>query len=791
MSTRRAIILATTLLFVALFQWWFLGLSYANYSSMASSGGLTDLYLEALLKGHSYLPLRGESESISQGERYQILDASYFGSHVYLYFGITPFVITLIPWHLLNGTYLSDSACIFGFTEIGYLFYGLSLWLLFRSERRPLMDFLLAPAFLLTVACSGTWALMARPAIYEVEGACAYACFAGSITSLVAFTCARTNNRFFLMGAALFAGLAMGCRPNFLPAILLIGASIGWLSWDSKRTASANVLAFLFSCIPLLTVGILLATWNYERFGNILEFGYHYTGFAVYNPLLISLHADNVLYNLHRYLFGAFRFGHYFPFIEGISAGPFPLPLRTHEPDTEVYGCMILFPALLYITFSFLKHRALSCLLLFCAAGNLAYLSGLGFATYRYPPDFLGALAFAAAVGICNMPSYSSISGRLLSMGILISVFLWSLSLSICEATSIATITNLFDQRRPHDFRVLSTPFNETAFIVEHVLDTGPRSIRLKLIFPHSKYGNVEPIAVIGDAGSQDFVYLYYEGTNSVQVGLESSGNGGPVSAPLSIDYKKPHTIDISLGSFLPPDDHSLLTKMPSSEISFARNYVHIAIDGQFVLDGSAPLHPTRGRIIIGMSPDDSAFGRQFTGEILNVQRPLLSQTGVFPKWDSQQFGPLQILLKLKPMPIGTRQPLVSVGYRPKGGVLFLESLAFGEVRFGWGQYNQDPIYSEAVNWDYQRAHRIEFTAGSLLPPTESSIWSPRKADGQRENMKLVFGVALDGYELWQRTQSIPDASPASVLVGRNGLTESGIAGALNAEIISVARGAW
>ena len=788
---RRAIVLLSILLAAGLFQAWFLDVSPSNIAAKNSSGTLTDAYTEALAMGQSSLLIQPDAHSTWESRKFQILDASYFENRVYLCFGITPFAVLMVPWHRLTGTFLSQGACILILTQIGYLMYGCALWLVLRYDRRPKMDWLLAAGLLATIVGSSTWPLMARPAIYEIEAACAYACFASAVACLVAAHGSRESTRLLLGCAAFFAGITIGCRPNYFPAVALIAGAIGYLSWKSEASPSKRTRALLLCWAPLAVVGVALAAWNYERFSSIFEFGYGYTGFAQSHPDLIRFSPGNVLYNLNRYLVGGFRLSHYFPFIDGVREVRFPLPRATHEPVDQLYGSLILFPVLAYAFLPCFKEGAMRGFLLLMAAANLLLLSGYGFGTYRYPADYLGIASFAAGLGICCIPRVASRFGRIAATGLLVPVLCWSVVSCVCEAASIGRTTNLMDVNRAGDFAALSYPFNKVAFLTERLAKSGPRAIRLSLALPTDKYGRVEPIVVDGDAGLQDFIYFYYTGPGEIQVGFEATGYGGLVSGPRKLDYSQPHMVDISLGSFLPPDHHPLLQPLSNGEISFARGFVHVEIDHQTFLEGAARLHQTRSRILIGESPDDAAFGERFTGKLLRVERPLLRDAGIYPNWRPSLFGPVALTVKLKPMPVGSRQPLVCLGFRPAGGILFVESLPLGRIRLGWETYNGEPVYSQPIDWSYGQSHRLEFHAGSLLPPLDSSVWAPDVAMKERVESKRFMRCILDGREAWSLERETPDVSPSSVVIGRNDLLQSNIADTLNGEVTSVAREAW
>jgi hypothetical protein len=68
--------------------------------------------------------------------------------------------------------------------------------------------------------------------------------------------------------AGLFLGMAVACRPFMLLALPFF--ALEW--WREGRRPSA-LLHFL---VPLVTIGIVLASYNYVRFEDIFEFGHKY-----------------------------------------------------------------------------------------------------------------------------------------------------------------------------------------------------------------------------------------------------------------------------------------------------------------------------------------------------------------------------------------------------------------------------------------------------------------------------------------------------------------------------------
>jgi hypothetical protein len=267
-------------------------------------------------------------------------------------------------------------------------------------------------------------------------------------------------------------------------------------------------------------------------------------------------------------------------------------------------------------------------------AGNFIFLSSLTMSCYRYPADFLGPLLLVTGIGICTAPLASPISRAIFRFGAWV-LTIFGLAASLAVAASIAQITELFDTRRPDAFTAMARPANIIGYEIERLTGAGPKCLVLDLIFPPNKFGSSEPALVVGENGSQDFVYFYYAGPGQLKVGFESMGLGGTVSKPVSIDYGKPHNIVVSLGSFLPPEGYPSIAVIPKAELELERRTIAVSIDGSTVLLTTVHLHRPEAQIFVGSSPFDSAFGQRFTGKIIHERWiPLSNQLQKIPPAD-------------------------------------------------------------------------------------------------------------------------------------------------------------
>ena len=572
----------------------------------------------------------------------------------------------------------------------------------------------------------------------------------------------------------------MGCRPNYLPAVALLVAALAWRSGKTEREFRLRRWAGIF--LPLILVGILLAAFNYHRFGRPTEFGFRY---QLGNPdrrAYSLVHVQNLPYNLHRYLVGRPRLERYFPFIDGEAPGPLPLPPTHVELTDEVYGCLWLFPVILFAGFALLgpqstERRAARWLaggLGFVSLANLLLLAGFGNGCYRYPIDFLGPFSLVAALGVLAALSLSRGIVRGLWTALLLPFLAWSAAAAFCQTISISEHYNSFSTARPQDFLQAARPFNALVYAWERASGSGPRALRITVLLPRGPYDTQETLFVTGPRGLQDFCYVRYNSAGHIQVGFQSSGHGGPESGLVPVDYGRPHTFEFDYGSFLPPDDHPRLRGLAPGDRELDRRSITVLLDGQPVLDGWTDFNPAHGLFFVGKNPlDPAALGADFGGQILKVEHPLLPIPASPSRWQAAAYGPLSMSFGVTPVTLGISDPIVSLGHRHQGGIIVLERVSVDQARFGWTNTDLKKEWSPPFNWNEAPAeamHQVRVAIGSLLPPITSSLWPATVSAAARTEAKGTLRIWLDGKLVWTLRTDFPDVAPSTVAVGQDRL---------------------
>ena len=143
-------------------------------------------------------------------------------------------------------------------------------------------------------------------------------------------------------------------------------------------------------------------------------------------------------------------------------------------------------------------------------------------------------------------------------------------------------------------------------------------AIDLSVLFPQEALGASEPLVVTGVTGAGDILYVRYLDGTHVGLGFDHWGVGGFSGPPVKVDFNQSHRLEITIGFLYP------------AGVSAARAVlVRVKLDGQVVLDGTSPCHPSDpGAIQVGRNPiGGSTCGPIFTGRILSLRHlPLAGQ---------------------------------------------------------------------------------------------------------------------------------------------------------------------
>jgi hypothetical protein len=243
--------------------------------------------------------------------------------------------------------------------------------------------------------------LLTRALFYEIAIASGYACtMSGAFWTYRALS-GRGRTCLQLALASLSFGLAVGCRPDLvLNAPIPVAAAL-LIAWRSRGKAPGSRSIFQMaaaSAVPAACIGILLAVYNYERFGNPSEFGVSYsvnTFMTGTQPLFSTAY---LWPNIHWYYLTLPALSPFFPYVFPENAYFGPAAFRWGEIihgqfPVLVLGAWVLFAALLLrkrLRFEWMG--AYLCLLAWMFLALFAAICAIGFRGDRYMVDFQPAL---------------------------------------------------------------------------------------------------------------------------------------------------------------------------------------------------------------------------------------------------------------------------------------------------------------------------------------------------------------------------------------------------------------
>lgn len=249
--------------------------NYQQYDKLVDA---LEAHRYALLETpHHYLEKDGDPYDMKLREERQydyLWDTAYYNGQYYVYFGVVPAVVVLLPFKQLTGEYLALDYPILVFSVLFLIgIYGIYSLLVKRCFPKISFGLYWAGLFLLVTSLNLTWCLR-RTLVYELAITSGI-CFA--VWGLFFVLLSANNERlrpvcFFLSGT--FSAFAVGCRPTMIfVSIPVFVSGFCLLKSDEKMLRVKNVFIFL---LPYLLIGAALMKYNYERFDDPLEFGITY-----------------------------------------------------------------------------------------------------------------------------------------------------------------------------------------------------------------------------------------------------------------------------------------------------------------------------------------------------------------------------------------------------------------------------------------------------------------------------------------------------------------------------------
>ncbi len=335
---------------------------------LISKGHYSDYYsrmVPQILKWKFYLPdvpekkllaLKDPYDPSQRNNIYFLWDASLYKGKYYVYFGVTPLLVSYTPFYYLTGYYLFESIwlCLYVFAGVFFAYKTILHLLSYISREASFAERL--GIFCICSFSSFYPFILRRPAVYEIAIGSAF-CFTWMscyfyIKAIKAIAYRKTNLAF----SGFAWGLAIGSRPTtgvlvfffFVPVILdvlALNKNASCIKETFKKIAyrffykKIEVTAFL---IPLFFVVGFILYYNFIRFENPFEFGNSYQ-LTLCNAKDLSPSVGRVLNGILHFLLTPPRFSALFPFIQ-VPGGTKLSFLRYHPINHEptlgfLYAC--------------------------------------------------------------------------------------------------------------------------------------------------------------------------------------------------------------------------------------------------------------------------------------------------------------------------------------------------------------------------------------------------------------------------------------------------------------------
>jgi len=417
---RHRLAILAAVLIVGLYYRWDARAATGRFVFGYDLDGFYDFLGQAFARGHLYLPIEPSPQLLALKDPYdpkvdnsiRRQDMVLYRGRYYLYFGAAPAVLLFAPWRLVTGHDLPENFAGFLLCLGGFLFAAGALMRVFALARARPPAWMLAALLLGLGFCQSVPFLLNRIFVYEIAIAGGYLCVSAGLYFLARGLPLDEARWQWLAASGLAFGAAVACRPHLVLVGAIAAGGVVIVAARGRRPRAAA--AFLAAWI---VVGALIALYNFERFGNPLEFGFRYQ-LAGPGQNRIELGVRNLLPGVYYMLLARPEFSSVFPWMRMVFRFPFdsaerhPLPPEYFvEPSV---GALWLAPFLIAAFWipSVKRLRRVApdacaaetrAVLWIATAGGAAvllFLMSTHLSTQRYEVDFLPLLVFAALASL-------------------------------------------------------------------------------------------------------------------------------------------------------------------------------------------------------------------------------------------------------------------------------------------------------------------------------------------------------------------------------------------------------
>lgn len=735
-----------------------------------------NLLVDGFLDGHLYMKDEPDPQLLAlppaqrPGNAPYKLDASLYGGHYYLYFGVTPVITLGLPYGLLTGHDFPEALAGVVFMGLGFALATV-WWLGLRRDFFPRLGGGWTVLGVVAIGiCTAAPSALRRPLFYEVAIGAGYAF---SMLALWAATKAwrrPAQSSWWLALAGVAVGLAVGSRANLAPAgvALLCAAAWGVRRGRNGPRWRAVLVALLAAGGGAGAVGAGLAGYNYARFGSITEFGHHHQ--LGINPKQM-FRAENLGHNFSLYYLTPPALNGYFPFVAQADEGAKPSDYIGREHAHGEWLWSLVFVAAVSGAMAAWKRRRgdggaegwLKLLLLpvvwFGVSGLVVGLTGVR--SNRYMLDFHPALVLATlgamAAGLVGLDGWRRWALGLLAAVLLPAAILFNVLASLGSH-------RFFQGTAPVTYARLATWADGVAWPLLRAWGEPVGDREVSFYWPaKGGRGGREILLTTGTMDFRDTIFLDYDRRERVRL-IAQHGEYGEVAGEW-FDYAaaKRSTLRISGSLLLPGTGHPWYGNRPMEEREALKRRLRVSVDGRLRFDREMPSFEA--------APHQMEWGgtKRAAGWIERV-----TAVGPDEAWlraRERAVGAVRLRLKLPTNRFGWVEPLVQ-----SGGLDAFDSLAVRYVRPGVVQLLHDQIggggrWSEEFSVDYDQLQRVEV---SLPAANDQGLWEAIKPGSEQVSPRSMR-VRWNGREVFRSILPILPARPLSVTLGVNWWNASGV----------------
>lgn len=564
-------------------------------------------------------------------------DATYYDGHYYLYYGVAPLVTLMLPFRLITGADLPIALATFCFS-CGGLLVSLVLWQMIREKYFRSTDGIVTWAGILILGVTNLVpVLLRRTLVYELPIASGY--FYSMLTMLALFLCLHSVRHTVLWGvvASFSLGLAVASRLTYLFTIPVLLIPLYWLWREKAREGNRRIPWGMVAAavLPIASIGMLMAVYNYKRYGQFGEFGTSYQiAEMVYLAKMQNFDIGHVPFNFVNYLFATPDLSAHYPYFLFPGVWHWSIhPLPDCFGPELVPGLLICFPVSVFAFFSFFAcvrdvRRLLP--VLCCIWGLLVGTFGCMLVFHagivRYMIDFTPSLMMCAAIGLLVVDGWV-VNCRSFIVKNITKIFCGGILLiSIIMVVMFSLeLHGTFRAVNPYRHARVALFFEKLSFWNKQLPGrvTGP--LEISICPMETKPGRTEPLLATGFGNSSESVFLRWTDGDSMVVGYQHGlGRGArKLSEPISVKKGAIYRVCIDLGSlYTEKDDHSCMG-MDSSGLDRLRQRWQITVEGKVVLQGDyngVSSVPAGEFLFLGCNPNIDEFGKRLFVSIQSVK---------------------------------------------------------------------------------------------------------------------------------------------------------------------------